>query len=103
MMGPVAPTAEYESYLRGLWRSIVEVAAYPQAARRRELTGTVLVELILHPTGRIEEVKVVGSSSHRVLDNAALEAVRAVRALPFPAHLPRRVLRVEFPIVFELQ
>ncbi|MBI1964556.1 MAG: energy transducer TonB [Candidatus Rokubacteria bacterium] len=48
-------------------------------------------------------VSLVGSSSHRVLDEAALEAVRGVGPAPFPPDLAARPLRVRLPVVFELR
>jgi TonB family protein len=101
--GPVAPGAEYEAYLRGFRRRIHELLIYPATARRRGVAGTVLLELIVKPTGEIENVSLVQSSSHPELDGAALDAVRAVRPRPFPPDLPRRALRVHLPIAFELR
>ena len=48
-------------------------------------------------------VTVVSSSSHDVLDEAATGAVRRLRPLPFPAHLPPRPLVVRLPLVFDLR
>jgi TonB family protein len=101
--GPVAPSAEYEGYLRDLRRHIHELLKYPAAARRRGASGSVLVELILNQRGEIESASIVQSSSHPALDQAALDAIRAVRPRPFPLEVPRRALRVHFPIVFELR
>lgn len=101
--GPGEPTAEYYPYLQRLRRQIQETIKYPSAARRRGLAGTVRVEIVLRPSGEIETVAVVGSSTHSVLDNAVLDAIRALRPLPFPPDLPRRRLRVELPIVFDFR
>jgi periplasmic protein TonB len=101
--GPVAPSVEHDEYLRALRRHIHESLIYPTAARRRGVSGTVIVELIVKPTGDIDTVAVVRSSSHPALDEAALDAVRDVRPRPFPPGVPRRVLRVHLPIVFELR
>jgi protein TonB len=98
-----APTAEYEAYLRALRREIQDLLHYPASARRRGLSGTVRIEILLRPTGEIAEVTVLDSSSHAALDGAALEAVRALRPRPFPPHLPRRPLRVQLPVVFDLR
>ena len=100
--GPGEPTAEYYPYVQRLRSQIQETIKYPSAARRRGLAGTVRVEIVLRPSGEIETVAVVGSSTHSVLDNAALDAIRALRPLPFPPDLPRR-LRVELPIVFDFR
>jgi protein TonB len=99
--GP-APS-EYGPYLQQLRSQIEDTIKYPSAARRRRLAGTVLVELVVRPSGEIEHVAVVGSSSYALLDDAAIDAIRALHPLPFPAELPRRPLRVQLPIVFDFR
>jgi len=95
--------AEYGAYLRGLRALIQESVRYPAPARRRGLTGTVHLELLIGPDGGVRDVAVVRSSSHPVLDQAAVDSVRSLRPLPFPAGVARRALRVRVPVVFELQ
>jgi periplasmic protein TonB len=96
-------TTEYDAYYALVRRRIVETLTYPPAARRRSLTGTVQLELEVQPTGGISRVAVVASSSHRVLDDAAVETVRALGRVPFPPNLRPRVLIMRLPIVFELR
>jgi TonB family protein len=95
--------AEYGAYLALVRRRIQEVLRYPAAARRRGLTGSVHVEVTVEPSGRIAAVSLVTSSTHRLLDDAALEAVRALPPVPFPPDVTPRALRVRLPIVFELR
>lgn len=101
--GPGPSASEYSLYLRRLRSRIEEAIEYPMAARRRGLAGTVRVELVLRPTGEIEYVALLGSSTHPVLDDAVLDAIRALRPPPFPPELPRRPLRVQLPIVFDFR
>lgn len=101
--GDAAPPEGFGPYLAGLRARIQESLSYPTAARRRGLAGTVQLEIELRPTGEVVSVVVRLSSSHAVLDQAALEAVRGLRPLPFPPGLPRRSLRVRLPIVFALR
>jgi protein TonB len=100
--GGAAP-GEYDGYVALLRRRVQEALTYPSAARRRELTGTVQVEVEIQPTGAIGQVRLAASSSHRVLDEAALEAVRGVDRVPFPPALRPRPLRVRLPVVFDLR
>jgi TonB family protein len=95
--------AEYAAYYGLLRRRVLDAVRYPPVARRRGLTGTVQIELDIQPTGAISRVVVVASSTHRVLDEAAVEAVQQLGRLPFPEHLRPRLLRVRLPVVFELQ
>jgi protein TonB len=94
---------EYAAYLALLRRRIVDALTYPATARRRRLAGTVQIELEIQATGTISQVVVVASSSHRVLDDAAVEAVHGLDRVPFPAGVPPRRLRVRLPVVFDLR
>ncbi len=94
---------QYGPYLARLRRLIQEALRYPPAARRRGLTGTVQLEITMLPNGAIDSVLLLRSSSHPILDEAALDAVRALPPLPFPAGLDARSLTVRLPVVFELQ
>jgi periplasmic protein TonB len=95
--------AEFGPYLASFRRRIQELVVYPLSARRRGLAGKVEVEVVLEPTGRVRDVAVVATSSHSMLDDAALDAVRSLRPVPLPENLPRRPLRVRLPIVFDLR
>jgi periplasmic protein TonB len=97
------PGAAYAAYLRRLRQRVHEALRYPAAARRRSLTGTVVLELTVKPDGAIGPVTVVTSSAHGLLDQAAVDTVRSLRPQPFPADLSPRTLRVRLPVVFELQ
>ncbi|HZF06166.1 MAG TPA: energy transducer TonB [Patescibacteria group bacterium] len=93
----------YGPYLAALRRRLQEALEYPAAARRRGLSGTVHLEIALEATGRVSEVMLVRSSSHAVLDDAALDAARGLRRVPFPPDVRPRALRVRLPVVFELR
>jgi len=97
------PGSEYGAYLRTFRRRIVESLRYPAAARRQGLKGTVQLEIFIKPDGAISAVSITGSSSHPLLDEAALQAVRSLAPQPFPAGLVPRLLRVRLPVVFDLQ
>jgi protein TonB len=97
------PGAAYAAYLSRLRQRVHEALRYPVTARRRGLTGTVVLELTVRPDGAIGQVVVVDSSSHAALDQAAIDSVRSLRPQPFPADLPSRTLHVRLPVVFELQ
>ncbi len=93
----------YGPYLAALRRRLQEALEYPAAARRRGLSGTVHLEIALEATGRVSEVMLVRSSSHALLDDAALDAARGLRRVPFPPEVRPRALRVRLPVVFELR
>lgn len=95
--------SEYGPYLDRLRHQIQASLRYPLAAQRRGLSGTVHMEVVILPTGAVGSVSLVRSSSHPILDEAALDTVRGLPLLPFPPELPLRTLRVRLPVVFELR
>ena len=95
--------AEFGPYLARFRQRIQESVIYPLAARRRGLAGRVEIELVLEPSGRIRDVAVVSSSSHAVLDEAAVEAVKSLQPEALPAQSKRQSLRVRLPVVFQLR
>ena len=54
--------------------------AYPELARRMNITGTVKIEVVVAPNGTVKEARVVGG--HPVLAGAALEAAKKWRFEP---------------------
>jgi len=99
----VGAPPEYGPYLRGFRQRVHETLIYPLAARRQGLGGTVELDVWLEATGRVRDVRVVRSSSHRLLDEAAVETIRGLGPIPFPDSLPRRSLLIRIPLVFELR
>jgi len=57
--------------------------AYPELARKMNITGAVKVEVVVAPNGTVKDARVVGG--HPVLANAALEAAKKWRFEPAPA------------------
>lgn len=101
--GSGAPPPEYGPYLRLFRQRVQERLIYPLAARRRGLGGTVELHVWLEATGRVRDVQVARSSTHRVLDDAAVETIRRLGPVPFPESLPRRPLLIRIPLVYELR
>lgn len=76
---------------------------YPAAALRDGVTGTVLLDLLVGTDGRVLKVRIVRSSGHRVLDEAATDEV--LRAWRFrPAVRNNRTVQAvgRVPIIFSL-
>jgi TonB family protein len=93
---------EYEGYFMLLRSRLHEAIRYPAVARRRSLTGQVVIEVRVTASGEIDRARIVVSSSHSVLDEAALEAARGLR-VPFPPGLRPRTLSMRLPVNFVLQ
>lgn len=70
---------------------------YPAVAIAQGLQGEVLVLMIIDTAGKVSAARVERSSGHAILDDAALRAVRGLRALP--ADAPQEaVLPVRFSL-----
>ncbi len=84
---------KYAAYMEA-WRAKVERVGnlnYPEEAKRRHLTGSVVLEVILRSDGSIKEAGIVRSSGHKVLDDAAMRIVQL--SSPFSTFTPE--MRVE--------
>ncbi len=70
------------------WRSKIERIGninYPEAARQKNLSGTLILDVALRPNGTVREITVRRSSGHKILDDAAKRIVRlAAPFSPFP-------------------
>ena len=102
MPGGGGSGSDYDAYYARLRQRLVEVlgSRYPKTARERRLEGTVQLEIAVEPSGKIGAVTVVASSSHDVLDRAAVDAVRSLSRVPFPDNVRPKALKVRLPVVF---
>jgi len=71
---------------------------YPAEAIAQGIEGEALLLLILDSSGQVSAARIEQSSGYRILDDAALRAVRALRSLP--ADAPRETL---LPVRFRLR
>lgn len=84
-----ASTKEYKyaSYMEA-WRSKVERVGnlnYPDAARKQKLSGSLRLDVALNKDGSIEQITVLLSSGHKILDDAAIRIVELASPYsPFP-------------------
>ena len=89
----VAPATPELSYYFEAWRRKVERVGnlnYPDAARDRNLYGSLRLLVAIVPDGTLSDVRVLESSGHRILDDAALRIVRlAAPFAPFPPEMRR--------------
>jgi protein TonB len=80
----------YASYMEA-WRRKVERIGnlnYPQEARREGLFGNLILHVAVRADGSLEGVRVIRSSGHQLLDEAAINIVElAAPFAPFPADI----------------
>lgn len=91
-------------YIKLVTRALRKELVYPRSASRRRLEGTVRLELTIEADGTVVKRRVVGSSGHDVLDEAALAAADRVAKVPKPPdalNWTRRAIRI--PLVYRIQ
>ncbi len=93
-----------KGFLQVVWSKIFEEKYYPQSARDRGYEGMPVVAFTLGRDGALKDYSIVKSSSHKMLDRAALEAVKAASPFPpIPATLKQNSIRLNLPISFILE
>jgi protein TonB len=75
---------------------------YPRSMLRRGIEGTVLVSAQVFDDGRCNHVKLKESSGHRLLDEAALSAVKSWQFVPARKGDMNIVAWVDIPIDFRI-
>ena len=77
------------------WRKHIESVGnlnYPGQARQRELYGNLRMMVALRPNGSVEEIRILQSSGHQILDEAAVNIVQMAAPFePFPEELREEV------------
>lgn len=82
-----AADAEYLLYWQGRIERIGNLN-YPAISRQRRLYGSLLLQVSIRSDGKLLEARVLESSGHALLDDAALRIARmAAPYAPFPADL----------------
>jgi protein TonB len=73
------------------WRRRIEAVGninYPDEARQQQLYGSLRMLVSLLPDGEVDNIRILQSSGHSILDQAAIEIVRLAAPFePFPAEL----------------
>ncbi len=77
--------------------------AYPAPARRRNLEGTVVLDVLVTAEGRPAQVEVARSSGHAILDRSAAEAVRRWRFDPARQGESPIAMWVQVPVRYALK
>jgi protein TonB len=60
-----------------------DTLTYPRIARRRGWEGTVILKVLVGVDGKVEDLQILESSGHGILDNAAKDSVRGWRFEPW--------------------
>jgi protein TonB len=77
--------------------AIERAKTYPVLARKRGMEGTVYVSFRINKSGSPDEIEILKSSGHRILDSATVKVIK--KAGPYP-HIKNRV---EVPVAYRLR
>ena len=105
---PVELTADYDyeasdNYMEMIRLRIENFKNYPHLAKVRHMEGMATLRFTITREGKLKGLNLVKSSRHRILDKAALGAVRDASPFPPPPDsISGGDLTLEITIVFEL-
>jgi periplasmic protein TonB len=92
----VAASYSEDAQYLNLWRERIESVGnnnYPERAREQNIYGELRLMVALLPNGEISEIKVLKSSGHKILDQAAIRIVHL--AAPYDAFPPEMRQQVD--------
>ncbi len=76
------PKAVAQRDMRAVQKKLEKYIFYPEKAVQQGLEGTVRVLVVLDAGGNVEDVRLIASSGHAILDNAAIKGFYAIGRLP---------------------
>jgi periplasmic protein TonB len=93
----------FVDYYKAIRARIMRYAAYPLIARKQNVEGDAYCQFNLSRDGELHRLSLSESSGSPILDQAALQSIRAASPYPhFPSNLPQQVLTFHIQITFEL-
>jgi len=98
-----APQRDYGWLADLLWNRIEELKHYPTVARLNNWEGKVVLKFVVTADGTVENLEVVESSGHAVLDEAAMDTIRRASPLPLKHELGKPRVTFQFPISYMLR
>jgi len=94
----------YRGYLDMLRQKVESVWQYPRKAAQDGIYGDLVIRFIILKDGSLGEVKVLRTSGHRMLDTAAVEALRdGVPYWPLPEGWDRQSLPITGRFIYNIR
>ncbi len=91
-------------YTNSIQFKIAQTKTYPPLARERKQQGKAFLFFKLDKEGNILELSVENSSGHKILDQAAIKAIKEAAPFPnIPASLNKNYASLKIPISFILR
>jgi protein TonB len=93
-----------DNYLSKLVRHLSAYRDYPRRARRLGLQGTPVVMFEFDRAGQLLSYRLLEGSSHRILDDAALNMLKQASPFPpVPDDMASETFRFQLPVAFQLR
>ncbi|WP_447970959.1 TonB family protein [Nitrospira sp. M1] len=96
------PAADYGWVADTLLKRVQQLKRYPSRARRKIWEGTVELRVLINAAGEIQDVQVLASSGHNLLDQEALNTIKMASPLTLRHRIKHPVVMVDLPIVYKL-
>ena len=77
---------------------ILKNLTYPAIARRMGWKGNLTVSFVICEGGSVENIRVVRSSGHKVLDENALSTIKAIQPFPKPPARAEIIIPIEYKL-----
>ena len=91
-------------YTNSIQLKIAQAKTYPSLARERKQQGKAFLSFKLDKDGRILEFSIENSSGHKILDQAAIKAIKEAAPFPIiPASLNKKYASLKISISFVLR
>ncbi len=91
----------YVDYFTGIKKAVELVWVYPEEGVLRGWSGTAKIRFSLDSQGRLLDVRLLGTSGHKPLDDEALMAIKVAGPFkPFPADMKKKKLHIVGDFVY---
>lgn len=90
---------KFFSYFKTIKKQIARVRSYPEAAKEHFLKGKASVQFTLLKDGSVEDIKILKSTGHNILDENAMRTIKT--AAPFNP-FPKRIEMSKISVVADL-
>ncbi|WP_086929588.1 energy transducer TonB [Agarilytica rhodophyticola] len=95
----VSTKASYDARYLNDWAQKVELVGnknFPEAALREEIFGSLRMSVMILPNGTVENIEILQSSGHTILDEAATQIVKLASPFqPFPREIKQSTDKLE--------
>lgn len=91
-----------DPYLRAIRNEVEKYNKYPRSAYNRRLSGEAMIQFLIKMDGSVEDIKLISSSKHDILDKAALKALeKAKKFFPKPVESVYIIIPISYALQFE--